>query len=823
MQKIKKFLPYLLFLIVVLSLFYKVFAGYSIQGIDSGLWSTIFYKNNALKTPFFWLHLFWLGMSQGSFIYGINWIMTQIAPVGMVLFFTYAVSIFIAMVFFYALLKKYNISFVGRIFGAISYGLLPMFITLIYSGHIQVVEFLAYMPIIFICIEEIYDTNNPLTRKLFFFGIIAIAWGLMVNLDVQRGLYFSITSAIYVIYKAITLDEKKGFSILTSLAFYKRLLLLFLIGLSSVAVFSNALPTWLEALRGRQALQEGVNQKSEEEKFEFASSWSLHPFELFDSIAFGFHGMISGDAKGPYWGSKPYSGNSDTLGFFIVFFAIMGIIISYKREKNVKFFFWASLVLILLSFGRYWPGKPLFVIFYKIPMMANFRAPAKFFSIAAFFISILAAIGFDGLMKMIEEEKKKFTKNLTNILSIFIGTTLLIIFILMLTSGDISLNLSEKFGKNTFLADIAIKNMFLSLFRLLVFLVITTITIFILSYRKVKFSTVLYSAIFTFFCFFDLWTINNFYISKSYFKEKEFYAPDGVVSFLKKENNKEIFRTATSVFIPYGQKSIQYPITRLKGYYLTYDFTYHMIETLDIPAASTVYPDYENFFLSTLKSEIKGQEIKTLIDVLEINKRLFELANVKYVLIDAPVNISFLTLTDIVKARDGRDVYIYENKSYLPRLSLFESYINVKNNNDALVYLSSPDFDFRNEVVINSSSLPESGKGTNNSISINPLEFNGWKYKVKLKTSKDSILVGNFKFEKGNWKAKLDGKSVETFPANYLLTGVFVPTGEHMLEIYYEQDKFFFYLSLLAIILFALISITGGILYLKGVKKGAQR
>lgn len=393
----------------------------------------------------------------------------------------------------------------------------------------------------------------------------------------------------------------------------------------------------------------------------------------------------------------------------------------------------------------------------------------------------------------------------------------------MLTSGDISLNLSEKFGKNTFLADIAIKNMFLSLFRLLVFLVITTITIFILSYRKVKFSTVLYSAIFTFFCFFDLWTINNFYISKSYFKEKEFYAPDGVVSFLKKENNKEIFRTATSVFIPYGQKSIQYPITRLKGYYLTYDFTYHMIETLDIPAASTVYPDYENFFLSTLKSEIKGQEIKTLIDVLEINKRLFELANVKYVLIDAPVNISFLTLTDIVKARDGRDVYIYENKSYLPRLSLFESYINVKNNNDALVYLSSPDFDFRNEVVINSSSLPESGKGTNNSISINPLEFNGWKYKVKLKTSKDSILVGNFKFEKGNWKAKLDGKSVETFPANYLLTGVFVPTGEHMLEIYYEQDKFFFYLSLLAIILFALISITGGILYLKGVKKGAQR
>ncbi len=820
MEKIKKFLPYILFLVVTLSLFYKIFAGYSIQGIDTGLWTTIFHKNNALKTPFFWNHIFWLGMSQGSFINGIYWLMTQIVPVGLVLFFTYAISIFLGMFFFYLLLKKYGISFAGRIFGAISYGLLPIFITLIYSGHIQVVEFLTYMPLVFLCIEEIFKEDNQLARKVFFFGIIAIAWGFLVNLDVQRGLYFSVVSAVYIVYKAIKLDERKGFQILLSWPFYKRILLLFLISLSSMAVFSNALPTWLEILKGRQVLQEGVHQRSEEEKFDFASSWSLHPFEILDSIAFGFHGMISGDEKGPYWGAKPYSGNSDTLGFFIVFFALIGIITSYKKDKNAKFFFWASIVLVLLSFGRYFPGKPLFWLFYKLPLMSNFRAPAKFFSIAAFFIVLLASRGFDELLKMIQEEKTKFTKNLINFLSVLIGITFLAIFIIMLTSSDISISLSEKFNKNTFLTDIAMKNIFFSLFRLSIFLIITTITIVSIYYKKVKSPVVFYATIFSAFCFFDLWSINNFYISKTYFKEKEFYAPDGAVSFLKNEGKKEIFRTATSVFIPYGQKTVQYPLTRLKGYYLTYDFPYNMIESFDIPAASTVYPEYENFFLSALKSEITGQEVKTLLDVLKINKRLFELANVKYVLIDANVDIPFLVLTNVVRAKDGREIYIYQNKDYLPRLSLFENFINVKNNNEALSYISFSDFNFKDKVVINSSILPESGSGTNNSVPITPTEYSGWKYKFKVNNSKDAILVGNFKFEKGNWKAKLNGKNIETFPANYLLTGIFVPAGEHEIEIYYEQSKFFFYFSFISIIVLALLSLAGGILYLRGVKKG---
>ncbi|MCX7821112.1 MAG: hypothetical protein N2258_05485 [Brevinematales bacterium] len=824
MQKMKKFLPYILFIGIVLILFYKTFAGYSIQGIDSGLWSTIFYKNNALKTPFFWHHLFWLGMSQGSFIYGIFWFMTQITPVGLTLFFTYSISIFLAMIFFFILLGKYKLSLPAKIFGSISYGLLPMFITLIYSGHIQVVEFLAYMPIVFLCIEEIYEPTNSPAKKIFYFGLIAIAWGFMVNLDIQRGLYFSIVTSIYVIYKAIQLDNKKGFFVLTSWPFYKRILMLVIIGLSAIAVFSNALPTWLEALKGRQALQEGGYQKSDEEKFDFASSWSLHPFELIDSIAFGFHGMISGDEKGPYWGEKPYSGNSDSLGFFIVFFALMGVIISYKRDKKVQFFFWAAVFLILLSFGRYWPGKPLFYIFYKIPLMSNFRAPAKFFSIAAFFISILASIGFDELIKKIEEQRKIFTKNLVNTLAALIGISLFFIFIMMLISSDLSINLSTKFGKNTILADIAVKNIFISLFRLLIYLVITAITIFMLSYKKTENSTKIYSIVFTAFCFFDLFTINNFYISKCYIKEKEFYKPDGVVSFLKNESKKELFRTATSVFIPYGQRSVQYPITRLKGYYLTYDFTYHMIETLDIPAASTVYPEYENFFLATLKSEVKGQDIKTILDVLELNKRLFELANVKYVLIDGIVDVSFLFLTNIVKARDGKDAYIYFNKNYLPRLSLYENFINVKDNRESLNYLSSPDFNFKNTAIISAKNISaESGNGTNNCIPIEIKEFNGWKYKAIVKSQKEAILVGSFKFEPENWKAKLDGKMVETFAVNYLLTGVFVPAGEHIVEIYYEQSKFFFYLSLIAIIAFTILSLIGGVLYIKGVKKSAKR
>ncbi len=822
MEKIKKYAPFVFFFIASAFLFYKCFLGYSIQGVDTGLWTTIFYRN-AKETPFFWNNLFWLGMSSGSFIFGIYYVIAQLVPLGMVLPITYFLSVFLSMIFFYLLTGKFNLSKPSRIFGALSYGFLPPVISLIYSGHIQVVEFLLYMPLIFLCIEEIFSNKKNILRKIFFFGIISIAWGLIVTNDVQRGFYFTIVSVIYIIFKILDSENKKLEKLFISTSFYKKLGLLILIGLSAILVFSNSLPTWIEILKGRSALQENVKTQSEEEKFEFSSSWSLHPLELIDSIAFGFHGMISQDPKGPYWGEKPFSGNSEALGFFTTFFAIMGIILTYKKNKYTKFFFWAGLILTLLSFGRYWPGKPLFWLFYKLPLMSNFRAPAKFFSIAAFFFSLLAAIGFENLFNILMDKNKKlFAKNIIFTMFAFIGIVLFAIFITMITSEDLSSSLYNKLYRDFRFVDTAIKNIFISLLRLIVFLTITTITIYLVNSNKYKKESLIYFLVFITFSFFDLFSINNFYISRSYFKEKEHYKKDKVTEFLYNENKKEVFRTATSFFIPSLNRSVSYPMTGLKGYYLTYHFPYYGIETLDIPAISTVYPDYENFFLSTLKSQIKG-EIKDLNAALELNSRLFELGNVKYVLIDIEVDSSYLILTNVLKALNGKDIYVYYNKNYMPRLSFYEGYVNIKNEGEVLELLASKDFDVTKSVIINFSDLPETETEGKEREKVEILEYKGWKYRAKVNALNDGVLVGSFKYEKDNWKAKIDGEKTKTFPVNYLLTGVFVPKGEHTIEIYYEQSKLFYFISVIAIVIFALMIAFSGIFYLLEVKKGERK
>jgi len=98
MKKIEIYFPYLLFLFLVFVLFYKGFFGFVIQGIDTALWVSKLYKENALFTPFNWNPIFWLGMSNGTYLLGIYWVVCQLFPLGETIIVTY---IFRACIFLF--------------------------------------------------------------------------------------------------------------------------------------------------------------------------------------------------------------------------------------------------------------------------------------------------------------------------------------------------------------------------------------------------------------------------------------------------------------------------------------------------------------------------------------------------------------------------------------------------------------------------------------------------------------------------------------------------------------------------------------------------
>jgi len=144
------------------------------------------------------------------------------------------------------------------------------------------------------------------------------------------------------------------------------------------------------------------------------------------------------------------------------------------------------------------------------------------------------------------------------------------------------------------------------------------------------------------------------------------------------------------------------------------------------------------------------------------------------------------------------DIYINENSDAFPRAFLVHNVVQVPVNQSQEFLLNNPEFDLRNEVILEGS-LPDDWNNTfsniissNDSVSIINFEEN--KIKIQSNSDHDGILVLTDVFYSG-WTATVDGNSTEIFKANGLVRSVFVPAGEHFIE--FEFLPFSFTLGLI--------------------------
>lgn len=175
----------------------------------------------------------------------------------------------------------------------------------------------------------------------------------------------------------------------------------------------------------------GAQEKSSsgEDKWIFATNWSLPPAETLELIAPAYLGRQSGDPTSPYIGelgrSFNWSVKNPTGGFLnfrqhIVYigaipfaFAIFAILSIFWRKKEAtsekdsvadphtsEIIFWsvAALIALLLAYGRY---TPIYRLFYSLPYMSLLRAPVKMIRIVEFSTAALVAFG---LVKWLSKE-----------------------------------------------------------------------------------------------------------------------------------------------------------------------------------------------------------------------------------------------------------------------------------------------------------------------------------------------------------------------------------------------------------------------------------
>ena len=640
MDKNKKLITAGIFLgfavLAFLFFFDSLIGGKIILGID-GSYPGRRFVADFIKDGFigYWSPSVWLGMNGGNIGVSLWSLCMLIFSPEVALTVAYAIQMTLAMCFMYLLLDKFKLHWFPAIFAAIGYGFMPHFITLMYSGHLSVIGMLPFVPMLFYYLTCLFNKEKKgIVRNGVMILMSGVSWGLMME-DPQRGFYFSVVAVCYILFKLFENNEirfREFYKAFTNKEFWFGIVKAALVAVVLFLTFASSLKGWLgsSVVAGDKAGAKENSSENEAQKWDFSTGWSMGPLELVDSVAFGFYGGISGDTDMPYWGSKPYAGNSESMGYLLMVFSVFAIVMGYKKESKVRFFFWVGIVTLLLSFGRFFPGTPFFWLFYKLPFMDRFRVPAKFMAVVSFALSIVSAFGLQFVFTMLKAFKQEQTEKLKATFKkvmmgmlIFLGVGVLGLFVVLAINGTIAGQIGDKAGKNLIFA----------LSRMSVFTLLTLGGFYLFANLKsIKVGTAILIGLIMGIQVFDYWSIDAFYLNRAYISKNDaLLQQDGLVKYLTAD--KEISRSAFSLKTVREGQMLPVPTSQLLSHYLTYIYLLNDLESIDIPAFSRIDSDYNQFFTKTLAGS-GGTKVKNIDDLIDSNLRLHQLANTKYLITD---------------------------------------------------------------------------------------------------------------------------------------------------------------------------------------------
>jgi hypothetical protein len=238
----------------------------------------------------------------------------------------------------------------------------------IYRGHLHCLTTLTWTPLIFLAIDGVLQTFSVTWILL---GMAAVAMQILAG-HVQYIFYTAIIAGIYALAGWL----KSGARVREAAA------------LASIYVGGASLAA-VQLFTGLQAAAESHRTGI---SYGIASSFAFPPENLLTLILPGFFGDM---VNTPYWGRWTLTEMSLFIGTAPFLLSVCGLVHGEKAVK--RFSFTMALIVMILAVGDY---TPLFKILYDhVPGFQNFRGTTKFTVLAALFIVMLVAVGFDHLLK----------------------------------------------------------------------------------------------------------------------------------------------------------------------------------------------------------------------------------------------------------------------------------------------------------------------------------------------------------------------------------------------------------------------------------------
>ena len=264
-------------------------------------------------------------------------------------------------------------------------------------------------------------------------ALAGTATGLGVCEAFDIGALFSLFVGCFAIYQAWQSGDK---SVRGLPAIGARLAVLVVFAaITATSVLYTLIGTQVKGIAGM-----AQDSKAKSERWDQATQWSLPKIETLGLLSpglFGFRmetpkGMAFGAEwfrNGEYWGGvgreaavveyldtgglvgqanglMRFTGGGIYAGVFVLLVAAWGLAQALRGRNSVftqaqrgQVFFWAAAaaLALLLAYGRY---AQLYRPFYFLPYMSTIRNPAKFIHICSWAITILFALGLDGLARL---------------------------------------------------------------------------------------------------------------------------------------------------------------------------------------------------------------------------------------------------------------------------------------------------------------------------------------------------------------------------------------------------------------------------------------
>ncbi len=666
----------------------------------------------------------------------------------------YALIVLMGGIFAYIFFKSLKIDNRIALISALIYMMSGDMVSYLYPGHIGKPLVMALIPII------LFFINRGIEREKYWYFIFAgIGMGFQYFAHPQIFYYSTIMIGIYYLLHIYwDYKDKKDLK-----RIYKFIGYGVIMGVSFILISLNQ---FIEQYNYSKLTSRG-NVSNPEEMWNFATSWSSHPYELLTFFIPSLFGLYDRT----YIGWKPFVQTTDYIGTLTILFAIIGSVIFWKR-KDIKFFIFFVILSLLFGLGKFFPQY--YKIFYNyFPLIKKFRVPVSIYLVTSFGIVYLA---FWGLASFFD------SKNVKKIWYLIIGYLFFYLILTIYVNSDsyisllvnnISMRINTSRVSEFQLQDYVRRNILpmvtTELFRLWIILIIFTASFYLFVKDKRKLKTFFF--ITTVLIFFDLYMID-----KKFVKTVDNYnivsKKTDVIEFLQSKNKNEKFRIA--------------------------------------PLPATIDNEANKWMLYNIESVFGYNAIalKRWDDVLKhrwfSNLKLLGLFNVKYIITKRPINHPDLNL--VYKGTK----YVYENKYFLPRFMLIDKYKIIKNEKDILSYMASSLFNPAEEVV-----LEDNIGNINLSKSNSLITLIKWDYdRIVLKADiKKRVILFASEIYYPKWRCYINNKEHKIYRADYLFRAVILPEGSYKIVFQFHNNYFylistlFHYFITLLVIIFLIVKI----------------